>query len=209
MVAALYVDRLGPYVGRDDVDPWFIDGLRPEQSHDGPLPVAFKICKTCRVPKLVGDDGAFHVHGNGNWRSECRSCRSRDRRDRATPELRRANCARTKAWREANQERAKATKANWAARNRDRIRARFRLRDTGWTAEAFEAAWQRQDGRCAICSVQLVQEWKKPNTVAADHCHRTGKTRELLCSACNRAIGLFDDDPARLRSAAAFLERHR
>lgn len=47
MVAALYVDRLGPYVGRPDVDPWFIDGLRPEQSRLD-FPEAFHFYRDAR-----------------------------------------------------------------------------------------------------------------------------------------------------------------
>lgn len=69
-------------------------------------------------------------------------------------------------------------------------------------------AWEAQSGCCAICSRSLVREWQKPNTVAADHCHRTGKTRGLLCATCNRALGSFGDDVHKLRRAVSYLERH-
>ena len=59
-----------------------------------------------------------------------------------------------------------------------------------------------QDGRCAICG-------GKPRKygLAVDHDHKTGEIRGLLCSRCNhRMLGAANDDPARLRKAADYLE---
>jgi len=39
-----------------------------------------------------------------------------------------------------------------------------------------------------------------------DHCHKSGKTRGLLCSKCNSALGLFEDDTERLKMAIKYLK---
>jgi hypothetical protein len=65
-------------------------------------------------------------------------------------------------------------------------------------------AMRAQDCRCAICATYLIQ-----GDANADHDHATGVARGLLCGPCNRGIGHFQDDPARLRAAADYIERHR
>ena len=41
--------------------------------------------------------------------------------------------------------------------------------------------------------------------LCVDHDHQTGKVRGCLCSRCNTAIGMFDDDRKRLLSAERYL----
>ncbi|WPJ20627.1 recombination endonuclease VII [Pseudomonas phage vB_PF_Y1-MI] len=44
---------------------------------------------------------------------------------------------------------------------------------------------------------------------AVDHCHKTGKTRSLLCNLCNRALGFLQDDPEIVKAAWVYLEAHK
>lgn len=62
---------------------------------------------------------------------------------------------------------------------------------------------EQQQGLCPVCDRDLGQ---KPHV---DHDHETGRVRQVLCFTCNGGLGLFGDDPARLRSAAAYVETHR
>ena len=69
-----------------------------------------------------------------------------------------------------------------------------------------------QGGVCAICSnTETIVNVRtgKPKALHVDHCHKTGKIRGLLCSRHNKGMGLFNDDPALLRAAAAYLEGHQ
>lgn len=84
---------------------------------------------------------------------------------------------------------------------RNKHRDRNRLRRTGCTPEKFAELMEAQQGRCAICSSVM----KKP---CVDHCHSTGKIRELLCAKCNSGIGQLQDSLDLVRSAASYLEKH-
>lgn len=67
-----------------------------------------------------------------------------------------------------------------------------------------------QNNRCAICGQEeTVERQGELRTLSVDHDHETNAVRQLLCQACNQGLGNFGDDPARLRAAADYIERHR
>ena len=53
---------------------------------------------------------------------------------------------------------------------------------------------------CQICGTA--------EDLVPDHCHRTNRLREPLCRLCNCGLGMFRDDPALMRAAAKYVERH-
>lgn len=71
----------------------------------------------------------------------------------------------------------------------------------GITAEEADAMLEAQGGLCAVC--------RTAPAAHVDHDHGTGEVRELLCFNCNGGLGQFKDDPAVLRAAADYVERHR
>lgn len=71
----------------------------------------------------------------------------------------------------------------------------------GITLEEFEKMRRQQRWRCAICKERKLK-------LCVDHDHPTGKVRGLLCLRCNRALGLFHDDAARLQNAVAYVRNH-
>ena len=85
-----------------------------------------------------------------------------------------------------------------------------------WQAAGVDAARYQemlaaQGGVCAICSQPETHRdglTGKPKDLAIDHCHKTGKIRALLCSSCNTALGLFNDDQVLLAKAMAYVVNH-
>lgn len=76
----------------------------------------------------------------------------------------------------------------------------------GVNREWYDAMLARQEGRCAICGVTFGTG--RVHGPALDHDHSTGLARELLCGRCNKALGLFDESPARMRAAIAYIWRN-
>lgn len=68
----------------------------------------------------------------------------------------------------------------------------------------YEVMLEVQGHACAICALPFGRR-----RGSIDHCHETGQVRGVLCDNCNLGIGLFQDDPARLSSAAEYLSRIR
>lgn len=81
-----------------------------------------------------------------------------------------------------------------------------RLRKTyGITLVEFEIMLETQNGVCLICGLP---EIKEKDNLSVDHCHSTNKVRGLLCSKCNTAIGLFDEDINRILKAIEYIKEH-
>jgi hypothetical protein len=78
------------------------------------------------------------------------------------------------------------------------------LRKYGLSLLDYDELVKAQDGRCRICGT--TESGVAGEVWAVDHDHVTKRVRALLCNDCNAGLGLFDDDPIRLRAAADYLE---
>ena len=108
--------------------------------------------------------------------------------DEGKPEGKVARAAYAKKWRAKNPMLAKASY----------LKTRF-----GITLGDYDRMLAEQDGGCAICGRA------DPNfSLAVDHCHKTKRVRQLLCTKCNQGLGHFRDDPALLLRAIEYLARH-
>ncbi|WP_352852983.1 endonuclease VII domain-containing protein [Mesorhizobium sp. M0139] len=96
-------------------------------------------------------------------------------------------------------------------RTKERHSAKNRIsklkRVYGITPEQWDALFEGQGHRCAVCGST------EPRTTRGrgwqtDHCHATGKVRGILCFRCNIGLGKFEDDTDRLASAIAYLKLH-
>lgn len=87
-------------------------------------------------------------------------------------------------------------------REQSRASRAHKLRQVGLTLADYDAMVTARQGRCDIC--QQVPR-NQGGSLCVDHDHRTGRVRGLLCSPCNRAIGLLGDTATHLRQALTYL----
>ena len=73
----------------------------------------------------------------------------------------------------------------------------------GITSDEWYAMLIEQNGRCAICSEELLDK------LHLDHNEETGQVRALLFGPCNRGIGMFKHDENLLLAAAAYIMQHK
>lgn len=95
-------------------------------------------------------------------------------------------------------------KANYKrpGRGKDMAYAKNLQRNYGMTMEQYQEKVRRQDGRCAICGIT------PDHRLHVDHDHRTGAVRDLLCRACNYALGNAQDSIRVVRAMLEYLEQH-
>jgi hypothetical protein len=75
----------------------------------------------------------------------------------------------------------------------------------GMSIETYNQMFQDQNGTCAICNKHQTELTKR---LSVDHCHKTDKIRQLLCSQCNTLLGMSQDNEMVLQSAIAYLRKH-
>lgn len=163
-----------------------------------------KTCKHCKADKPL-DDFYADTAGRDGHRPECKAC----------------TAARRKRWYAANREREIDRVRRWASDNPERVRARaaeykatgrkaqsdrrsYLKRKYGVTPEWYDETLAAQGGGCAICG----RPQRDDISLHVDHDHTSGALRRLLCFPCNNLLGDANDDAARLRSAADYLDRH-
>jgi len=104
---------------------------------------------------------------------------------------------RNRVWREQNRERVAANNRAYRRRHPDsNMKYQYGLDMAG-----YNVLLESQGGVCAIC--------KKPGKLVVDHDHQTLKVRGLLHQNCNKALGMLEDNPSYMESAAAYLRQER
>lgn len=143
-----------------------------------------KVCPHCKVLRPIGRF-ALNRAAKSGYQSWCKSCMA----DKSHKE------------RKANPEKHKKDRQNWIKKNPRGLKNRNLKFEYGITLEQYETMLKSQEGLCKICKLQC----SSGKALSVDHCHKTLRIRGLLCGKCNKALGLFNDDPILIRRAGEYL----
>jgi len=149
-------------------------------------------CTKCGVVKDKDDFGAEKRARDGYYR-QCRECRYK-----AINEARKRRVEKHGWDAVRDLDDANAYSREWRRNNPGRVRASMIRHKYGLSLQEVENLIASQDGKCAIC--REAQE-----DLQIDHCHDSGKVRGMLCGPCNRALGLFKDNPNSIKRAVEYL----
>ena len=140
-------------------------------------------CKTCEATESP------KWYGGG---SECRACYAKRRHKKIYNE---------------NPEYFRKRMADYRSRAPNAIKSNQLMTSFGISLEDYQNKLVAQGGTCAICKSSSPGR-AGVRYFSVDHCHDTGKIRDLLCARCNTGIGLLQDNPEILDIAAKYLRRH-
>lgn len=142
---------------------------------------------------------------------ECAECGRRKNsnryykhRDRYLVEMKIAYQKRKKRVSEENKERRKKDPSFF---KNGKLRSEF-----GISLNQYESISCIQKHKCAICGNKetiVDKRTGKTRALAVDHCHKTKRTRGLLCMACNQGIGNLKESPHIIQSALNYLQKHK
>lgn len=182
----------------------------------------------CRGPckrELAHTDDNFYRHCKGGLKGTCKMCQNANiaatqrKRLQSQPEERERTCPKCLTTKPLTEE------FWYPAPRPSPVRPRFRKycrpcesklqadavrkRDYGITSDDYLRMLAEQGGGCAICSWKPLPGATGNGRLHIDHCHRTGKLRQLLCIQCNNGLGRFREDTAVMRKAIEYIEKHR
>lgn len=134
-----------------------------------------RTCSKCNI-EYPATREFFHKQRDG-LRTECKKCNSKrvkDYNNSLDPKEKRRRYDKNRRQNEY-----------YKKKERDR-----QLSKIGFTLELFNQMLEAQGHTCALCGTDDPGAGR--TTFNADHDHKTGKARGLLCMSCNLAIGYIE-----------------
>ncbi len=145
-----------------------------------------KRCTRCSTVKSTSEFyGKTNDRGYKFLAAECKTCTK----------------GRSDDWRSKNHTKANkiAREAQRRLREREPERCEYQWRTSaykkfGITVEDYDEMLEDQKGVCKICKRTQSASSDRFKRLAVDHDHELGFVRGLLCTACNRHLGYFEQE---------------
>ena len=157
------------------------------------LSMKTQTCKKCQGLKPATTEFFYAHHTKSGLDGTCKVCRlARMKELHDTDEYRAHRLVYWKDWRNKN---------IIARRKQERARERKLLYNL--SPEQYGALDREQNHCCAICKAPF-----ETSTPHADHSHKTGQPRGLLCRYCNSVLGHAKENIQTLERAIEYLRKY-
>jgi hypothetical protein len=158
-----------------------------------------KKCANCGLEKDL-KEFSKDKHQKDGYTYSCKDCRNKKYNEWAKNNKDKV--------REKNAKRWESRKSYYQSEEGIKSSRRAHLkRMFGMTLEEYNVKLEEQNGVCDICSEP--EKSVRNNFLCVDHSHDNDNIRGLLCTNCNRAIGLLKDNIEILENAIKYLKKHK
>jgi endogenous inhibitor of DNA gyrase (YacG/DUF329 family) len=158
-----------------------------------------KICATCKEEKYL-DEFSKDKNQNDGYTYSCKKCRN----------------LRYNEWAKKNKDKVKERNTKQhnnrkeyyqSERGVESSRRTHLKRKYNMTLEKYNEMLDFQNNVCLIC--EQPENCIRNKFLAVDHCHITNKIRGLLCTNCNRAIGLLKENIETMEKMIKYIKKHK
>jgi len=164
-----------------------------------------KVCTKCLIPKESSEFSSGRY-----W---CKDCfrEYADKWNEANPGKSRKMI---KDWEDKNKAQVRTYRSNWNKLNPDKRLEIYLRSKYGISLIFYNDMLTSQNGCCAICE-KPQSDLKRRLCVDHDHACCSGEkscgkcVRGLLCTTCNRILGIFEDDKKVLLNAIKYLSPNK
>ena len=162
-------------------------------------------CRICNQIEYLRNQEKIKAKARENWkinkdrRNETRRNWSKEKRDKKKETA--------KIYYDENREKILKQCKDFRDSRGGHIKARVLKRKFGISEEDLQNKLLEQRGCCEICGDSLIY----PDSIrsyAVDHNHETGEVRGLLCSSCNRSLGMLKESKEILQNMILYIEKY-
>ncbi len=107
------------------------------------------------------------------------------------------------AYKKKNPEKIKVIKCKEYAKNKRKYLEAHYIKRYGIDHDQYDEMCAKQNNLCVICQIPHLKK------LVIDHCHSTGKVRDLLCTNCNRMVGDSKENINTLLNAIEYIKKHQ
>lgn len=158
-----------------------------------------KICSSCKIEKEITEFSKDKNEKDG-YTYNCKVCRNKRYNEWAKNNKEKI--------RERNYQKKEKRKEYYQSdRGIESSRRAHLKRKYNMSLEEYNDILKKQNGICAVCGES--ENCNRNKFLAVDHCHDTNKIRGLLCTNCNRAIGLLKENIETLYKIIEYLKKHK